>query len=349
MNKNSLNIQILDLYSGIWPHSLNLFQLADSLVRQGIRVSYINCGGILSEYCTVMASVSADYPATEPVIRKHCSQCRFSANLINSSLEKATSLFKSAFLSAELSEETKHEIKILTDLCIENYEDLNFLVEDIPIVRFSYYEIILKFKKNSLVLNELETAELHTAIKNCVTAYVLYKRVLKRELPTNLLVYSPQYSVNNVISKLAHNHGIKVVFIEGSSNIAERYIAVRAWDWSTHGLVNPAVAEWLKDKHEQVTSTELSRASTHLEEINRGRSFSVYSPVSKNYFNVRKHFGISSDHKISLISLSSSDESFAAFVIGAFPRRNFPATFSEISMSGLLLQWIGLEISLSCP
>ena len=159
-----------------------------------------------------------------------------------------------------------------------------------------------------------------------------------------LLIYSPQYVINNAFAMVAKQNGLSTYFIEGSSNQSERHSSIRIWDWDSHKLVNPALASWETRGEFARSSEDEIRIARHYESIKSGASFS-YSPTASNELNFRTIFGIPDDHKVWLMALSSFDEAYAAFAIGAFPVEKFKSgVFSDqFEWANETIQWFKSE------
>ena len=304
-------ITVFSPFSGIWPHSLSEWQLFKQLRHDSFAISVINCGGVLNSLCPVMEARRLDVNDSERRKEKVCRECSKCAGELRSAPYE-----RQYWLSNHISEEELVQTRIMANsFGLDDFPNLTF--EGVPIGFLTAYETLIKYKKTSLDLNETELRHWKSSVFQGLVVQKSARRVLEVEQPDTAIVYSPQYSAGSMFASIATEMGIDTYFIEGSSNIYERYSALRIWSWSEHGLLNPALSyDNLKG---EPGVEEVERVKSHFFEIEKGKSFSVYSPRSNKSFNPRSYFGINECQKILLAALSSYDEAFAAYTIGAFP------------------------------
>jgi hypothetical protein len=312
---NSIRVLSFMPFSGIWPHALAEAQLLKLLGVREFEPFLLTCGRGLSNFCTVMESRGMSVTSSARVREGTCDRCCRDAQLIARSTKAS---------HRDLAEFTKEEDASwiesqLAELAKISYEELE--VDGLPIGRIAAYETLIKFKKTSTDLGDDEFIYYKETLGNCLAAYATGSRALKAIQPSVVIIYSPQYGVPGVIASLARANGCRVIFAEGSSNIAERYSSVRLWDWVEYGLVNPALDAW-ENRPGRDWSKDLDRSLNHVEELAASTSFSVYSEKARGA-SARSHFGIQGGVPIVLAALSSYDEAYSAVVIGGFPESKF--------------------------
>lgn len=78
---------LLDLISGVWPHSLLAQQTLSQIDPSHYEVDYVSCGAAFKGYCTVNESYGRRFPVQERTKNPDCKQCKFSANVSFHSLK----------------------------------------------------------------------------------------------------------------------------------------------------------------------------------------------------------------------------------------------------------------------
>ncbi len=185
--------------------------------------------------------------------------------------------------------------------------------------RVALYEFTLAHKKMSTVLNELQWSEYHIYLVNALRTLQGFSRYLESNRPEAILTFSPQYSNINSAMQYAINLGVKVLFIESGTNLADRLGTMRVWDWRVHKLVNPALTYWERSEANPVTNYSAGKVVEHFEQLLSGQHFAVFSTPYSGSSNVRQRWNIKPEQKILLMTLSSYDEAYAALLIDGFP------------------------------
>jgi hypothetical protein len=309
------NIITISPFSGIWQHALPETYLINHL-SQNFDIIKLNCDGTFSHHCTVMESYGIPIDSSDVEKIKACKSCKFNSNLLENNFN---------FKSLKFSHFIQDEDLIYVDKLVSNLnttELINYKEDDCEIGKIALYEVLIKFKKTDLNLNELENKYYTQYFWSTMIAFQAIKKVYQLYNPVYLFAYSPQYSIPGICLDLSVKMGIKSFFIEGSSNINDRYKALRIWNWNKFGLTNPALQFWDK-KYLYNISKYSNNAKKHFEALKSARSFSVYSEPSKGNFDIYNYFNISKSNKIYLATMSSYDEVFSAYIINKFPSNKY--------------------------
>ncbi|WP_148301263.1 hypothetical protein [Methylobacillus glycogenes] len=302
------------LHAAIWLHALPESRLASQLSNAGHELVYVTCDKSFTHYCTGMSAFNL---ALNEDFKKKSAICELCINNAN----KITKSFDCKHL--KLHDYIDQKTNALIDNLLKSVTEDNFLefhYEDIPVGRLATYEPLLKYKKMSLEFRDEQWQDLQIHLRNALVSLIGFIQIFKQECPEKIFFYSPQYGVNGVCAEYAVKQGRQAYFIEGSSSNAERYSALRVWEWSKFKLVNPALQHWQAVKN-LVTLEDIDRVSAHIHELFKGKSFAVFSAPKTGNFSIREKFNIPQNAKILLASLSSFDEAYAAFVIKGFPER----------------------------
>jgi hypothetical protein len=321
-------------HAGIWPHALPESFLAKCLDSKAFTVSRITCNGTFSNHCTVMEALGISVTQEQSSKDLICKRCTKNSNLLSGAYAGSDYVI-SNYLD---DDDVAHVSGIASDLTESNIEELIHL--GVEVGRIAAYEPLIKFKKASLDFNDEEWVYFHAYIRNALLSLIAFSRIIDKVQPDIVITYSPQYAVLGVCARYCELKGIKVYFIEGSSNIAERYAALRVWDWSVFGLTNPALRYWFDIDSYAISEGDYERVNKHVSQLLNGSSFSVYSEPATGQFIMRAHFGIPPHAKVVLAAMSSYDEVYSAYFIGRFPSSKFNSNvFSD------QIEWIEATIN----
>jgi hypothetical protein len=298
--------------SAIWVHSLPENRLLRELQKAGHEISYVTCAKAFRDHCTSMSAFGYESSVSDDVKSETCRICIGNAKM----LAEANQAYHLTLASYINDEDEKEIDDFVADFTIENY--LTKRWNGIDVGKIASYEIFLKYKKLSVTLSDDQWAFYLIYLKNTLRSGLAFSRIFEQTKPEIVFCYSPQYAVNGIAAEIAIQRGATVYFIEGSSNNAERYEALRIWDWGRNGLVNPGLMHWDEAKL-RVTAEDSSRINGHFKELFAAKSFAVYSSAVQDHFSTRQHFGVPDGAKLLLLTLSSFDEAFAAVAINKFP------------------------------
>ncbi len=302
-------------FTEIWPHALSEAQLVGQLPTDRFEVTILNCGQLFPRFCTVMEF--RGLPLVGQGARKVsvCKDCTVAARLI---ARDASSESVPAFLADFAEPEDELFVtQALSAVTRDNFLEFNF--HELELGRIASYESLIKYKKVSLILRNEEWEYLFETLKNCMRTVITAERYLAIHAPDSVLCYSPQYGVTGAFAALAISRNIKTYFVEGSANLAEKYSAVRVWDWHTYMLVNPALDHWRDgDDVADPSDEELRRLASHFRTIDIAQAHDVYSN-SRQGLSTRKSFDIGEDAQVLLLAMSSYDEVFSGATIGGYP------------------------------
>ncbi|QIP01743.1 hypothetical protein [Bradyrhizobium symbiodeficiens] len=302
------------LNSAIWMHALPENRLVRELVADGAEVTYVTCGSCFPRHCTSMSAFGIELGDSQARKDEVCRVCHRNATVLAES-NGADHLELRDFVS-EADEVTA--TRLVDALTPERYLEFNYMGVDVG--RLASYELFLKYKKMSPKLTPEQWDYCKLYIKYGLISLLGFSRIFRSKRPDVVVLYSPQYGINGVCAALADNEGSAAFFVEGSSSNSERYSALRIWRWSVHGLVNPALQYW--PQAQTLDTLEIKRLRGHFRELVNAKSFAVYSsPAAGTAVSVRKQLEIPDNARVLLMTLSSFDEAYAAYIIGRFPER----------------------------
>jgi hypothetical protein len=303
---------IFSPFSYIWKHKLAEIQIARMIEEFGFKIRMIECDRAFSEFCTSMSAAKTgifDEPAKKQSICKEC--------IKNKNLSKLSA--GRTFSTQEISYKQNSEY-------LSSEREINSLIEteidDVPIGRLALYETLLHYKKSNLNFTPEQHFHYVTHFNNAVTTYYATKEIIDQEKPDVVFCYSPQYVVPGIASAYAIKQGIKVFFMEGSSNDVERYTHMRIWNWEKYGLSQPGLENLDAFADYIPTQKQLNRAKKQIKAKKSKKTLSVYSPDSKG-IDPFSFFNLDRKKPILLLAMSSYDEVYSGYMIGKLPKARF--------------------------
>jgi hypothetical protein len=325
----AFRISIFSPFAAIWQHALPEEQLAILLSSSGFDVSVVGCDFHYKDFCTAMEAFKVSFADSAPSKEKICGSCTKSRSRLSLMGQRAgvhskrlTNLASVGALPTELE------------------EMLEFSLDGVPIGRIAAYETLIKFKKTDANLNELESGHFAISLSNAKKVFNQAREYLSKEQPDLVICYSPQYGVPGVFAAVAKSMGIRVLFMEASSNDAERYSHLRMWDWDKYGLTQPALKHLESFDSYQLNKSRISRARRQLESRFDSKAFAVYS-TARSGRDPYEFFGLQRDKKTILLSMSSYDEVYSGYFINRLPRERQHSTVFDNQVDWLraTLNW----------
>ena len=320
-------------FAGIWPHALPESFLSKCLDSNIFEVCRIECDGTFNHHCTVMEANGLDIENTQERKNAICKGCIRDAKLLRTAYSGSSYLISNYLNTADFTKAND----IVECLKENDFRELIYL--GVEIGQIAAYEVLIKFKKTHSTFIGREFIYYKTYVLNSLLSLMAFEKLYRVIQPDILVCYSPQYAVPGVCARYCELKGKKVYFIEGSSNIAERYKSLRVWDWTVFGLTNPALHYWAKVDSFNITKDDYFRIDKHVNRLLDASSFSVYSEAATGQFDMRAHFNIPPGAKVFLAAMSSYDEVYSAYVINRFPANKY--------ISGVFkdqLEWIKCTI-----
>jgi len=297
-------------------HSFAENILIKELLKKGHQVNRILCDSVF-DLCDSMGAFGLSNKSSIGKRKEICSRC----NKISKSYKKFPNL-NYYDLSNFLFEIDIIKInKYINSLEINTFEfeDDYFISADLK--KKAAYLTILNFKMDDLSFNDESFRFFKSKLKAALISFFIGKRVKSVLKVDILLIYSPQYEINNFFYEGYKFQKLKTYFIEGSENLFFHHGGLRIWDWDIHKLVSPMKSNWDKINEKSISSKHNYLVEKHLKINYSSKSHRVFSIAKTGKINFKNSFNLNSFKKTYLLCLSSSDEAFAAFSIGAFPEK----------------------------
>lgn len=307
-----MNILFFTPHAEFWVHTVPEAMIAKSLAAEGYKVRLLTCGAVQT-YCAPMAAHRLSPGCGKNDYADICQTCGENAKAI-----RWTYRFPMDTLATFLDDTDKAACeKIAADAVANQSLTTEYLGVDVG--AFATYELTLIHKTMSTSYSNSQWAEYGVYLRNSILSLLAFSRYLKHHRPDVVVAFSPQYSNINPCLTYASHQGLKVLFMESGNNLSNRLGTMRVWDWRVHGLVNPALRYWDRSELHPVTEQTARAVVGHLQQLLNGSHFTVYSTPYHAHTDIRGKWSIRPDQKVALMTLSSYDEAYAAYLIHGFP------------------------------
>lgn len=304
----SKNFLFFSPHSSITLHSLPEALLAN-LTKEIATVTYLQCDGILSSWCTTFDAFKKN-PSKDKL--QVCRRCKKSQKMITDSIA-VPSLNLEQFISQRELVEIDKSISNLSDI-----DFISFNYQDIPVGSNCYYETILKWKKSTISFssNDQKAYYLSFLRNSCVIVKAL-TRILEKNQYSHLFVYNALYSENRTAIQTAKNFGLKVYCLHAGPNAAHRLSTINLSKENQLDHEKVILNLWQLHKENPVSKSTVKLIRDHLSVMFKASFWLQYGRKANRKNNIRKIYDIPYGSPIFLATLSSNDERFAARVIGA--------------------------------
>jgi hypothetical protein len=316
-----LKILFFSPHAGVWIHSFPEALVAEALQQQGHEIVYVGCGGLLKSHCVTMSAFGVPFEAAASTKARICDSCRENQAILREGFGFAGPDLSGLVTAADIS----FAENLLSSTAPEDC--LKLKVDGVEVGRIALYEILIQIKKGTLDLSPNEWLRYRANMRNAILVLKVAQRLFDSVRPDSVLVYNALYSVNRVVSRVAHIRGVPQYYLHAGDNLSSRLetlILARNHAFSYYDHLKRI---WPLVRDRPCSLHAMRSGTNHLLEVARGRSAWAYSATSDPNVDIRKIFGIRNDQKIICATMSSDDERFGAEIVGVLP-----------SLDGLLFQ-----------
>ena len=314
-------------------------QKVEQIARKflGFETVTYRCRRNFESYCTTMEAHGLEVTSSSAVKNRVCVKCLSNSEILDSKNESLVRDFPA--MSIEQKKEVESAFSRLQDT-----EVANMIFHEVNVGKLALYETLVRFKKVNLKLIDDEKKYFGVKLRQAMETVLISDNVLNKESPDVVACYSPQYAVTGAFAACCKLRGTRVIFLEGSANVAEKDTHLRLWDWDKYGLTQPAMSHLAEFESFELSVERKLRANKQLSMIAKARSYSVYSSKAQD-ISIYNFFNLDSSKKVVLLSMSSYDEVFSAYVIGAFPLEKFKSDVYESQIEWLreTIKWAERE------
>ena len=320
-------------HSALWPHAFPEALLAEALAQNGHEILYLTCGRVFDRQCVVMTSMGFTFDTPTNLKERACNHCDLNKHILRREFN-----FKGVDIASVLThEDFDYAEQTLSGITRDNFLEATF--NGVEYGRAALSTFVLIHKKNQLQLSDKEWQILLSEVRNSLLSLIAASRIFEQEKPDRLVLYSPGYSVNLVWARLATRLGVPQYYIQAGSNLSDRLqklTFVRGLYWQ--GLI---IKQWERFRNLPCSPSAAHYVTDHFLELIRGRSVMVYSlGRSSEGVNVRTLFGISSDQKLMVATMSSYDELFAGEITGQIPHLDRGAFRTQIEWIKSIINFV---------
>jgi hypothetical protein len=328
-----MKILFFSPFSLIKQHSFAEVSLIKSFIEKRFEVTRITCFGALNNFCTSMEVESLSLSSPSIKKEKICQKCQKCAKSINS-INDLNKIDISSFLDKSQLEEIN---KVVENINISNYESsCSYNGKDFKNIAF--YNVLLKFKlKGAKIKSGEQLNYFKNELFNCLKAYQCGLNLRKHYRSEILIAYNMQYGVNNSFYLGYKHEGLRVYTMNGSNNNYYKHSLIRFWDWEKYKLVHPAKFYWDQYNTNKISMRYSFIVKKHIKTLYKAKSPHIYS--TKKEGRIFTPLNSIKFNKVALLTMSSFDESIAAYTIGAFPISKIKS-----SVFSSQLEWVDFTI-----
>jgi hypothetical protein len=288
----------------IIPHFSAEIRLARILTRnKAHEVEFLTCGSFFAKDCSVSRYLNLSIQNSTKVNQNACSECK--------TVSKIAGL-KTNFQHHELKEFSTNLNESIFKNCRESIirDPINFSYNGINFGRIAAYELILEFKKNTLIFENGQLETLTNYVENSLRTYLAAQSYLSIYRPDRVVIFNAQYGVGASFAHAAAEKGLRVDVLSFTTMVSDMYQYIRLWDWTRFKNMNPGLIMWQNKKYIP-NRFEKFRIMRNVKMIKYASSPWTYSSPASD-LNIRNFFNIPQEKKIILAIMNSTDEYFAS-------------------------------------
>lgn len=299
-------------HSAIWVHAFPEALVAEALQQSGHEVVYVTCGRQFQRFCVPMSAHRLSPTSDDAEKARVCAECDYNKRLLRASFK-----LPGYDLASVLDDEDRSSAEaLLAQATPQNF--LQLVIDGVEVGRAALGTFLLSYKKSSFEFTAAEWGAFQIELRNTLYSFFAARKIIRRENPDRLLVYSSGYSVNLVFCHVAATLGVTFYYMNAGSNLTDRLQKLVIA--KGHSLQKRLLTYWPAFRDRPAAAAAMKYATAHFIEVLQGRSAFVYSTArGGNAVDLRKYFGIAPAQKVLLAALSSYDELFAAEATGLFP------------------------------
>src|SRR5262245_6685354 len=314
-----MKILFFSPHSALWVHAFPEALVAEALKQNGHDIVYVGCGRTFSRSCVCMSAHHVGADSDEADRLAGCNTCTRYKNILREQFE-----LKGYDLESVLSPGDLEEAERIVD-SVTPKTFLQLTLDGIEVGRAALSTFLLTYKRINLDFADDEWRIFRIELGNTVRSFLASRKVLDRERPDRVIVYSSGYSVNLVWCLLAERRGIPFYYMNAGANLSDRLqklVIARG-----HSLQRRLLQYWDRYRNVRCAPRTMAYLTDHFLELLGGRHKFVYSaPRSGKSADLRGYFGIAPNQRVLVATMSSYDELFAAQITKLFPD-DFPVLF----------------------
>jgi len=313
-------------FADVWAHSFPEALVTEMCQQAGWETTVIRCRGALSGHCIAMSAAGLDVDASATQREEICRSCRGHSELLDTEFGFASGWVED-YLDSTDYQQIDHFVRSVT-----RDDWFSFEIDNFPIGRMAAYEFYLKNKLNSFNIPQGLWTQYLEQFRNSVVALIAAKKFLTELNPDRLVIYNTLYSVNNVVTRVADQLGIRTTRIHGGLN-TQRMLETLSVSDRTQSLFGASRSpSWTASRTLPLSKSTVGEVSAYIQFLLQGQGAFVYSSAhgASTIETLRSEFGVQPDQKVLLCTTSSEDEILAAQLAdGAPPKTTSASLFNS--------------------
>jgi hypothetical protein len=297
-------------HSNIWQHAIPEAQVAFSLKKSGYHVQFLGCRGLLSDRCTTFDALGIRGEITDSQKKETCRKCIAKQKLTDHKLGIQRWWLDDFIQNDEIT-------AIRKNIQSSKENELPLLEFDqIPFGKYGTYEVLLNYKLGEIKFHGAALTEYQGHLTGCHLALTAMKNLRKREKFEAFFCYNSLYSVNHSLMRFLQKQQIQTFTFHSGNNFSQRLKRLIVSNDTTIDHEKHLLQLWSKYGQIPCSASIASFITDHLLIMMGANSMFQYGAKFDSTLEVRKHWGISSNQKLLLATMSSQDERFAAEAVG---------------------------------
>jgi hypothetical protein len=297
-------------HANIWQHAIPEAQVAYSLKKSGYSIRFMGCRGLLSDRCTTFDALGIRGEIDESIRKKTCQKCIAKQKLTDHKLGIQRWWLDDFIQTDEITAIRKNiQSSEENELPLLEFDHITF-------GKYATYEVLLNYKLGEIKFQGAALTEYQGHLTGCQLALTAFNNLLKTEKFDAFFCYNSLYSVNHSLMRFLQNHQIQTYTFHSGNNFSQRLKRLVVSNATTIDHEKHLLQLWKNYGQIPCSAGIASFITDHLMIMMGANSMFQYGAKFDPTLDVRKHWGISSDQKLLLATMSSQDERFAAEAVG---------------------------------
>ena len=329
-----MKIVVFSPFSLIKNHSFPERAIIKSLLEGRNQVIRVSCSKELNSYCNSMETLGLELNSKRNLKFNACEKCIQCSGVINKSIGLLNYSLKDLISKKKILEIEEYVSKI-------KKVDLKSHFNNINLNKEALYQVILKFKLKNTELTNDALVFFKNELKNCLICYHAGSKFQTKIKVQAFIGFNIQYgTINSFYKGVSYKNKIKSYTINGSNNNFHKNSLLRFWDWGENKLLHPAKNFWRFYDAKKLPKESFKIAMDHAKTLHGASSPNIYSPKKSKVIH-EKLKNLSVFKKKAVLTMSSYDEAYSAYLINAYPEYKFKSNVFKNQ-----IEWIDYTIKL---
>ena len=305
---NLVTYPIISSYSG--PSKI----VGEMLRGLGHEVVELSCSGFGVSSCPAVEYRYGKTIVSEKEKERICKQCRSMSHALKNGRNE------SVIQIDEFIESYEYSHCILRAKSLVAKPKVTLTPEELKLISYASYEILLRHKFENGVVPESHFQELENAVYVCMLAQIAIKRFLKHNYKFDrIIINNGLRGLNRTILNCLIEDGVKPIYINAGANIAHQLSQIMIFNSEESSLDWASSPGWQELKSSDAEIPRLQQIKDHFGSLFAAKSNFVYSVSSRRLSSdaINKKLSLSGDKTTFLATLASNDERMTAKSVGA--------------------------------